>query len=102
MERKEVTDTAIIVAWFATDIPVAAGPSEYQGQLPGLILEMDISNGRQVFKAIEVKEKAETALIKEPTGKKTYTSEEFRKERDKMLQEQMKHNGGPGRVIRFN
>lgn len=27
MERKEVDDTANIVAWFATDIPVSAGPS---------------------------------------------------------------------------
>src|SRR5688572_18440200 len=102
MERREVTDTAYIIAWFASDIPVSAGPSEFQGQLPGLILEMDIANGRQIYKAIEIEEKAETALIKEPTGKKTYTQEEYRKERDKMMQQQMQNMGGPGRVIRMN
>ena len=101
-ERKEVTDTSLIVAWFASDIPVAAGPSEFQGQLPGLILEMDISNGRQTFKALEIKEKADLAIIKEPTGKKKYTPAEFRKERDKMMEEMQRNNGGPGRVMRFN
>lgn len=101
MERKEVTDTSVIIAWFASDIPVSAGPAEFQGQLPGLILEMDISNGRQTFKALEIKEKADLAVIKEPAGKKKYTPAEFRKEREKMMEE-MQHNNGGGRVIRMN
>ncbi|MEO5564116.1 MAG: GLPGLI family protein, partial [Chitinophagaceae bacterium] len=54
MKRKEIADTSLVIAWMASDIPVSAGPAEFQGQLPGLILEMDISNGRQVYKAIEV------------------------------------------------
>ena len=102
MERKEVIDTSYIVAWFANDIPVPAGPSEFQGQLPGLILEMDIANGRQTFKAISINEKADLALLKEPTGKKRYSPEEFRKERDKMFEEMQRNRGGPGRVIRMN
>jgi GLPGLI family protein len=102
MERKEVTDTSLITAWFASDIPVSAGPGEYQGQLPGLILEMDINNGRQTFKALEVTEKADLAIIKEPTGKKHYTPAEYRTERDKMLQQMQQNRGGPGRVIRMN
>src|SRR6185436_17983069 len=57
MERKEVKDTTNIIAWFTTDVPVSAGPAEYQGQLPGLILEMDVNNGRQTFKALEISEK---------------------------------------------
>lgn len=101
MERKEVVDTATIIAWFANDIPVPAGPGEFQGQLPGLILEMDISNGRSVYKALEIKPKADIAAIKEPTGKKHYTAEEFRKEREKMMEE-MQKNGGGRRVIRMN
>lgn len=101
MERKEVTDTANITAWFASDLPVAAGPSEFQGQLPGLILELDVNNGRQLYKALEISEKADLTIIKEPVGKKHYTPEEFRKERDKMM-EQMQQNRGGGRVIRFN
>lgn len=102
MERKEVEDTAIVVAWFATDIPVTAGPAEFQGQLPGLILEMDIANGRQVYKALEISPKADVAAIKAPTGKKRYTPEEFRKEREKMMDEMQKNGAGPGRVMRFN
>ena len=102
LERKEIIDTAAIVAWFASDIPVSAGPSEFQGQLPGLILEMDVANGRQVYKAIELKDKADVAIIKEPTGKKQYTQEEFRKERDAMIQQMQHNNGGSNRVIRFN
>ncbi len=94
MERKEVSDTSNIVAWFATDIPVSAGPAEFQGQLPGLILEMDIADGRQTFKAIEISPKADLALIKAPTGKKHYTREEYRKEVDKMMAEMQRNNGG--------
>jgi GLPGLI family protein len=102
MERTEVSDTSTIIAWIASDIPVAAGPAEYQGQLPGLILEMDIANGRQVFKATSIDEKADLAIIKEPTGKKKYTQEEFRKEREKMLEEMQMNNGGGRRIMRMN
>jgi GLPGLI family protein len=102
MERKEIQDTSNIIAWFTNDIPVSAGPGEYQGQLPGLILEMDISNGRQTYLATGISEKADLALIKEPTGKKHYTPEEFRKERDKMMKEMEQNNQGGNRVIRIN
>ncbi len=102
MERKEIQDTSNIVAWFSSSIPVSAGPAEYQGQLPGLILEMDISNGRQRFKAVSINEKADIAVIKEPTGKKRITAAEFAKERDKMLKEMQENNQGGQRVIRMN
>jgi len=102
MERKEIQDTANIVAWFTSDIPVAAGPGEYQGQLPGLILEMDVNNGRQTYIASSISEKADLAIIKEPTGKKHYTPDEFKKERDKMMKEMEQNNQGGGRQIRIN
>ena len=102
MERKEIQDTVNIVAWFTTEIPVATGPAEYQGQLPGLILEMDINNGRQVFKALEISLKVDKSDIKAPEGKKRYTPAEFRVERDKMLDEMQKNNRGGNRVIRMN
>jgi GLPGLI family protein len=101
MERKEVDDTANITAWFASDIPVSAGPAEYQGQLPGLILEMDVNNGRQSFRALSIDTKLDLATIKAPTGKKHYTREEYTKERDKMLEEMQRNNGGQ-RVMRMN
>jgi GLPGLI family protein len=102
MERKEVDDTANIVAWFTNDIPVSAGPAEFQGQLPGLILEMNINNGRQTFIAKEISAKADLAVIKEPQGKKHYTPEEFDKERNKVMDEMQKNNTGGNRVIHMN
>ena len=102
MERKEIEDTANIVAWFTSGIPVSAGPAEYQGQLPGLILEMDIKDGTQVFKATSIAEKAELTAIKAPSGKKRYTPEEFRKEREKMMEEMNRNNQGGNRIIRMN
>lgn len=102
MKRREIPDTSNIIAWIASDIPVSAGPAEYQGQLPGLILEMDVNNGRQVYKAVNIAPKVDLASIKEPTGKKHYTPDEFKKERMKMMDE-MQRNAGPGtRVIRMN
>ncbi|MDZ4808956.1 MAG: GLPGLI family protein [Bacteroidota bacterium] len=102
MERKEIQDTSNIVAWFTSSIPVSAGPAEYQGQLPGLILEMDIKDGTQIFKATAISEKADLAIIKEPTGKKRYTAEEFKKEREKMMKEMEQNKEGGQRVIRMN
>lgn len=102
MERKEIQDTANIVAWFTNDIPVSAGPGEYQGQLPGLILEMDVNNGRQTYIASSISEKVDLASIKEPTGKKHYTPDEFKKERDKMMKEMQENNQGGNRQIRIN
>lgn len=104
MERKEVQDTSNIIAWVASDIPVSIGPGEYQGQLPGAILEMDFSNGRQVYKATSISEKADISLIKEPTGKKKLTPAEYAKERSKMMDEMQKNmeGGGGGRRIIIN
>ena len=103
MERKEMPDTSNIIAWFTPDIPVAAGPFEFQGQLPGLILEMDVNNGRQKFVALEISPKGDIASIKEPQKGKRVTREEFKKESDKMMDEMEKNNQGGGRrVIRIN
>jgi len=71
---------------------VSAGP-EYQGQLPGLIMALDINNGRQVYRAVEFKPEVDMKDIKEPKGGKKVTAEEFRKEREKMMQE-MERSGG--------
>ena len=91
MERKEIDDTTNIVAWFTTDIPVAVGP-EIQGQLPGAILELEMNNGRTIYKATEVAAKPTLSAIKEPTKGKKVTQAEFTAERNKMM-EQMQQNG---------
>ncbi len=100
MERKEVADTSVIVAWFSPSIPVSAGPAEYQGQLPGMILEMDLNNGRSHYIAVELSEKADYASIKEPKSNKRISQAEFNKERDKMFEEMGRNNGGgAGRTV---
>jgi GLPGLI family protein len=95
MERKEVVDTNNIVAWFASDIPVSAGP-EVQGQLPGLILALDINDGRMVYKALEISSEVDLAAIKEPTKGKKVTPAQFNDERNKMMDEMQKNNQGNG------
>jgi GLPGLI family protein len=90
IKRQQVPDTVNVVAWFTTSIPVAAGPV-FQGQLPGLILELDMNNGRSVYKAVEVSQKVNTGSIKEPKGGKRITAAEYAEEREKMMEE-MKRN----------
>ncbi|HEX6849699.1 MAG TPA: GLPGLI family protein [Chitinophagaceae bacterium] len=102
-KREKVMDTMNIVAWFTNEIPGSFGPDTYQGQLPGTILEIDVNNGRNSFKAIEISPKVDVAKIKEPSKGKKVTADEFAKEREKLMQEMMQNNGGPGmRVIRAN
>ena len=95
IERKEVLDTTNITAWFTIEIPVPAGP-EFQGQLPGLVLALDLNNGRTVYRALEIQPKADIATLKEPTKGKKVTPDEFTKERDKMMEEMQKNNQGNG------
>ena len=97
--REKVIDTMNIVAWFTNEIPGSFGPESYQGQLPGTILELDVNNGRNVFKAVQLTPKVDAALIKEPTKGKKMTPDEFAKEREKLFKE-MQQNGGGGQ--RFN
>ncbi len=95
-KREKVMDTLNIVAWFTNEIPGSFGPEMYQGQLPGTILEIDVNNGRNSFKAIEITPKVDIAKVKEPSKGKKTTTEEFAKEREKLMQDMMKNGGGPG------
>lgn len=100
MNRRQVPDTSNITVWFTSSIPVSAGP-EYQGQLPALILEIDINNGSVVYKALEVSPKVDIAVIKEPKNGKKVTQNEFNKEREKILEEMQRNMGGRGKMIRI-
>jgi GLPGLI family protein len=102
MQRREVTDTSQIIAWFATDIPVSAGPQEFQGQLPGLILELDMNKGRNVYTAIEISPKVNVAAIKEPKKGKRLTEKEFVAERTRLMDEMRKNRPGGSDMIIMN
>lgn len=86
-----------IVAWFAPDIPVPAGPVTY-GQLPGMILAVDINNGEMLLTAqkIELKSLKKGAIEVPSKGEKT-TQADFQKMMDARMREM---GGGPGRGIR--
>ncbi len=100
LKRQEVTDTTSITAWFTSDIPVSFGPQDFQDQLPGLILELDVNNGRTIFRALEVSPKVNTSDIKEPKKGKKMTTAEFAKERDALMEE-MRKNMPAGSNIRI-
>jgi GLPGLI family protein len=99
IKKEEVTDTTYSTAWFATDIPVFAGPM-YPKQLPGLILELDLDNGRMIYKAIELTEKADVAKIKVPQKGKKVTTQELQKERDALMQQMQQNFKGGNFTIR--
>lgn len=82
------------VAWFAPTIPVSSGPDGYVG-LPGLILAMDIDNGKTTYaaQAVNLKDIDAKLIVKPKEGKKV-TKSEYRKIVDEKMKEM---NGGkPG------
>lgn len=79
-----------IVAWFADNIISPVGPESY-GQLPGVILELDIDNGKTVYQAKEIKATVDAKELKEPKKGKVVTQEEYRK----LIMQMMQNQGGP-------
>jgi hypothetical protein len=65
-------------------------------------LELDINNGRVVYKAVEFSAKVNASNIKEPKGGKRITADEFTKEREKLMEEMRRNNPGGNRTIRIN
>jgi GLPGLI family protein len=73
-----------VVAWFALDIPINAGPERFNG-LPGCILEIDINDGAVVISADKVEMKKlnqEMALPKKKIKGKRVTEAEYQKALD--------------------
>ncbi|MBX2893347.1 MAG: GLPGLI family protein [Saprospiraceae bacterium] len=86
-----------IVAWFADALPLAAGPAQF-GQLPGMILEIDINNGETIIAAqkIDFKKLKKGDLTPPKKGEKI-TEAAFQK----LVEERLRENGGrPMRIIR--
>ena len=83
-------DDKKISAWFTQAIPVPAGPAGY-GDLPGLILSVDIDKGQRVITArsVESMEPASGDLQKPKKGKKV-SQEEY----EAIVAEKMEEMGG--------
>jgi GLPGLI family protein len=87
-----------VVAWYADDILSPVGPESY-GQLPGVILQLDVDNGTIVFTATEVKKTVDQKELKEPKKGKVVTRQEYTKLMTDLMSSQMQ--GMPGGVVRF-
>lgn len=91
-----------IVAWFAQDIPVSAGPEQYFG-LPGLILELDLNEGDVVVTATSIALRdvsKELAPGKKLKGKKIKTADYDKLIKDH-IQTSMKAQENPYWSIRY-
>jgi GLPGLI family protein len=82
-----------IVAWFAQTILAPVGPDNY-GQLPGVILELDIDNSTRVYKALTLKTTVEAKELKEPKKGKKVTKQEYAQLQRELMQNQI--GGGFG------
>ncbi len=91
--------TKAVSVWFTSALPVSSGPNGY-GNLPGLILEADIENGRIKIAAtkIELQEIDPKELRKPKEGKKV-SKNEFEKIKEEKRKEMDEQNGGNGNVI---
>lgn len=89
-----------VVAWFAPDIPVASGPVTY-GQLPGMILAIDINDGELQLTALSIDLKApkKGELEAPKKGEKT-TQAEFQQMMDDRIRAMGGSNGRGIRIIR--
>ena len=99
-QKAILQDTAqVVTAWFTPQIPVSAGPGQF-GQLPGLILELEMDGGDRNVKAtkIDLKPIEKSALAKPKKGK-AVTADEFDKIREEKMKEMGAETGGkPGQM----
>ena len=89
-----------VVAWFAPAIAVAAGPGSF-GNLPGLVLEVNIDENQHVIIATSVDLKElDKAMLKKPTKGKEVTEEEYHAiVEEKMKEMGVEGEGGSGHAV---
>lgn len=71
------------IAWYAPEIPVSFGPVDYVGNLPGLILELQLPIATYTASKVELNPKKEVK-IEWPQDIETMTEEEYKSEGDKV------------------
>lgn len=105
-EKEREMEQIIVTAWYAMDIPVSHGPSDFWG-LPGLILEVAYGNTNILCTKIIMNPK-EKIDISEPTKGKVVSQQEYdiiieqkmKEMRDRMQNERQK-GGNEGHRIRI-
>ncbi|MBK6964237.1 MAG: GLPGLI family protein [Bacteroidales bacterium] len=91
LEAFYMKDTVKTIAWFTPAIPIYSGPGKYHG-LPGMILEVNVDNGKRIISVASVTTGDVASLIIKPKQGKKVTREEF----DKIVEEKTGENQGEG------
>ena len=89
------------VVWFTPEIPVSSGPNAF-GQLPGMILEVNVDDGQRQYLAEKVEfKKLEKGVIKAPKKGKKVSAEKFKKIVEEKMKEMEAEMGGSGGGIQI-
>jgi GLPGLI family protein len=98
IEAELVGGSKKVTTWFAPTIPVSTGPDGYSG-LPGLILALDIDNGKTTITAQSVDfRNVDSSEITIPKNGKKVTLIEYNEIVEEKMKE-MKENSGGGVII---
>lgn len=85
-----------VVAWFTPQIMVSAGPNEF-GQLPGLILEMELGSPYNLIRAMVINLEPHAEPLTAPTDGKVVTRDEFQEIVRVKMEEMRKERAASGR-----
>lgn len=96
MKAVATRDSTTVEAWFTPEIPVPGGPGPYGG-LPGLILAVNVDDGRMSITAKEVSLGAlDEGVLTPPEGGREVTRDEFRAIVDEKMKEMGAQRGREG------
>jgi GLPGLI family protein len=97
MKATAMKDTTEVTAWFAPSIPTNFGPETMGGQLPGMVLEVSLREGKITLTAINIEAReVKKNEIDEPKKGKEVTQEEYREIVRSKMKEMREQRGGPG------
>jgi GLPGLI family protein len=93
-------DDKVVRVWFTPNIAIPAGPVGY-GNLPGLVLGVDIDEGEHIILATSIELKpVDKALLKKPGKGKKVTQEEYQAiVEEKMKEMGAEQEGGSGHAV---
>ena len=94
LEAELVGASKKTVAWFAPTLPIQTGPDGYSG-LPGLILSIDIEDGKMTLTASKIEFKPiDSKELAKPKDGKRVTAQEYKKIVDEKTKERQSVSGG--------